>query len=64
MDMLEDAGIIGPQSGAGPRSIIMDQDQLLAIFNGESAPAAAPAAPADDAPPAPEDTDITTEDNA
>ena len=34
MDMLEDAGVIGPQSGAGPRSIIMDQDQLLAIFNG------------------------------
>ena len=34
MDMLEDAGIIGPQSGAGPRQIIMDQDQLLAIFNG------------------------------
>ena len=34
MDMLEDAGIIGPQSGAGPRQIIMDQDQLLAVFNG------------------------------
>ncbi|MBQ6522560.1 MAG: DNA translocase FtsK [Atopobiaceae bacterium] len=34
MDMLEDAGIIAPQSGAGPRQIIMDQDQLLAVFNG------------------------------
>ena len=33
MDMLEDAGIIGPQIGAGPRQIIMDQEQLLAVFN-------------------------------
>ena len=36
MDMLEDAGVIGPQTGAGPRQIIMDQQQLLAIFNGEN----------------------------
>ena len=36
MDMLEDAGVIGPQIGAGPRQIIMDQDQLLAVFNGDS----------------------------
>ena len=36
MDMLEDAGVIGPQVGAGPRSIIMDQQQLLAVFKGES----------------------------
>ena len=36
MDMLEDAGIIGPQSGAGPRQIVMDQQQLLDIFNGSS----------------------------
>jgi len=35
MDMLEDAGVIGPQIGAGPRQIIMDQEQILAIFNGE-----------------------------
>ncbi|MCR5752693.1 MAG: DNA translocase FtsK [Kiritimatiellae bacterium] len=34
MDMLEDAGVIGPQVGAGPRQIIMEQEQLLAIFNG------------------------------
>ena len=33
-DKLEDAGVIGPQQGAGPRPIIMDQQQLLAIFNG------------------------------
>ena len=32
-DKLEDAGVIGPQKGAGPRDILMDQDQLLAIFN-------------------------------
>jgi S-DNA-T family DNA segregation ATPase FtsK/SpoIIIE len=36
MDMLEDAGIIGPQIGAGPRQIIMDQEQLLAVFNSNS----------------------------
>ena len=36
-DKLEDAGVIGPQQGAGPRPIIMDQQQLLAIFNGGSA---------------------------
>ena len=36
MDMLEDAGIIGPQSGAGPRQIVMDQQQLLDIFNGNT----------------------------
>jgi len=36
MDMLEEAGIIGPQSGAGPRQIVMDQQQLLAIFNGDA----------------------------
>ena len=41
MDMLEDAGVIGPQVGAGPRQIIMDQDQLLAVFNGSATPPAA-----------------------
>ena len=49
MDMLEDAGIIGPQSGAGPRQIIMDQDQLLAVFNGNGNQNGA--APADGTPP-------------
>ena len=47
MDMLEDAGIIGPQSGAGPRQIVMDQDQLLAIFNGTGTGAADAAKPSD-----------------
>ena len=41
MDMLEDAGIIGPQSGAGPRQITMDQQQLVDIFNGNGSPARA-----------------------
>lgn len=41
MDMLEDAGVIGPQVGAGPRQIIMDQDQLMAVFKGENAAEAA-----------------------
>ena len=38
MDMLEDAGVIGPQIGAGPRQIIMDQEQLLSVFNSGSGP--------------------------
>ena len=45
-DKLEDAGVIGPQRGAGPREILMDQDQLLAIFNGGEAQSTAPAADA------------------
>ncbi len=36
LDMLEDAGIVGPQGGAGPRQIIMDQEQLLEIFRSTS----------------------------
>ena len=51
MDMLEDAGIIGPQSGAGPRQIIMDQQQLLDIFNGNSNGGAGADVPAPDAQP-------------
>ena len=45
-DKLEDAGVIGPQRGAGPREILMDQDHLLAIFNGGEAQSTAPAADA------------------
>ena len=60
MDMLEDAGVIGPQSGAGPRQIVMDQQQLLAIFNGNGGDAGAPApAPGEDIP----GTEPATEDN-
>ena len=64
-DKLEDAGVIGPQQGAGPRPIIMDQQQLLAIFNGgtvaeEQAPqdAAPEEQPADGMFEAPEDEDL------
>ena len=65
MDMLEDAGIIGPQSGAGPRQIVMDQDQLLAIFNGQPADAGANAAAAEDAATLPNpETDVTTEETS
>ena len=63
MDMLEDAGIIGPQSGAGPRQIIMDQQQLLDIFNGNSGQSSAGEdAPAPEARPV--NTESTTEENA
>lgn len=44
-DKLEDAGVIGPQKGAGPRQILMSQDQLLAIFNGSAAPEQAATSP-------------------
>ena len=64
MDMLEDAGIIGPQSGAGPRQIIMDQDQLLAIFNGGAgASAGATDATSPDALSEPASDSPTTEEN-
>jgi S-DNA-T family DNA segregation ATPase FtsK/SpoIIIE len=35
IDMLEEEGVVGPQSGAGPRQIIMDQQQLMELFNGD-----------------------------
>ena len=44
MDQLQDAGIIGPQQGAGPRPIIMEQDQLIAILNDGGGEMAAQAA--------------------
>ncbi len=56
MDMLEDAGVIGPQVGAGPRQIVMDQDQILAIFRGEDG-----AGTTDGAPDAPETSDDDNE---
>jgi S-DNA-T family DNA segregation ATPase FtsK/SpoIIIE len=34
MDMLEEAGVIGPQQGAGPRQITMDRMQLMEQLNG------------------------------
>ena len=51
-DKLEENGVIAPHSGgAGPRTILLDQQQLLAIFNG-SDPAAAVSASAGDVGPA------------
>ncbi len=52
-DRLEEAGVIGPQQGAGPRPIVMDQQQLLAIFNGGGS-AAQTEAPADGSAAAPD----------
>ena len=58
LDMLEAKGIVSPQSGMGPRQIAMDQDQLLAIFNGED-----PAASSDgDASGAPDEAEAPTAD--
>ncbi len=34
LDQLTERGIVSPQQGMGPRQIIMDQDQLVAILNG------------------------------
>ncbi len=52
LDMLEDAGIVSPQAGAGPRQIIMDQEQLLEIFRAKSP---------DESPDDDNDNDATTE---
>ena len=60
MDMLEAAGVIGPQSGAGPRQIIMDQQQLLAVFNGDGTASDAPPAAGADGELPPDDTFTTT----
>lgn len=46
-DKLEENGVIAPQSGAGPRTILLDQNQLLAIMNGGD-PCAASEPPPDD----------------
>ena len=53
LDMLTEKGIVSPQSGMGPRQIIMDQDQLIAILNGGEPEAEAPAG----------ETDVTDNDN-
>ena len=60
-DKLEDAGVIGPQQGAGPRPIIMDQQQLLAIFNGNGEGGAADGAAGDAAPEAEPDGEFANQ---
>ncbi|HBJ59338.1 MAG TPA: hypothetical protein DDY72_02520 [Verrucomicrobia bacterium] len=47
-DELEERGVVAPHSGAGPRTILLDQNQLEAILRGEDA--AAMAAPSPEAP--------------
>ena len=37
MDMLTERGVISPQQGMGPRTILLDQDSLVAILNGGDA---------------------------
>ena len=54
-DMLEEKGVIGPQRGAGPREILLSQEQLLGIFNGgEAASDATAERPGDQAADEPE----------
>ena len=62
-DKLEDAGVIGPQKGAGPRDILMDQDQLLAIFNGPGEGTEANATGGNDAASADDDLFSTEEES-
>ena len=51
LDMLTERGIVSAPQGMGPRQIIMDQDQLVAILNGDDGAVASDgaAAEADDA---------------
>ena len=51
-DELEERGVVAPHSGAGPRTILLDQNQLEAILRGEDAAAAVvrSAEPAADTP--------------
>ena len=37
LDQLTERGIVSPPSGMGARQIVMDQDQLVAILNGDDA---------------------------
>ncbi len=48
LDMLTEKGIVSPQQGMGPRQILLDQDQLIAIMNGGDATDVAGDAPLGD----------------
>jgi S-DNA-T family DNA segregation ATPase FtsK/SpoIIIE len=37
IDMLEDAGVVSPQAGAGPRQIVMSEEELLALCSQDEA---------------------------
>ena len=60
-DKLEENGVIAPQSGAGPRTILLDQNQLLAIMNGGD-PSAVSETPPDDGNGEPAADDAATTD--
>ena len=47
LDMLTERGIVGPQQGMGPRQIVMSQDELVAILNGNDSADAANGEPSD-----------------
>jgi S-DNA-T family DNA segregation ATPase FtsK/SpoIIIE len=59
MDMLEEAGVIAAQQGAGPRQIMMDRMQLMEVFNGGDAVQGEDAGEA----PADETADLFTEED-
>ncbi|MBP5284599.1 MAG: DNA translocase FtsK 4TM domain-containing protein [Kiritimatiellae bacterium] len=41
LDMLAERGVVSQQNGMGPRSILMNDDELVALLNGDSQDAAA-----------------------
>ena len=47
LDMLAERGIVGPQQSMGPRQIVMSQDELVAILNGNDSADAANGEPSD-----------------
>ena len=64
LDMLTERGIVSAPQGMGPRQIIMDQDQLVAILNGDDGAAGATAAEptdslADEPPTANDEEELT-----
>ena len=65
-DELEDRGVIAPQAGAGPRTILLDQQQLLAIFNGGDVASASEPEPVPEPEPLPDDivTDAVPSDDS
>jgi len=63
LDMLTERGIVSAPQGMGPRQIIMDQGQLVAILNGDDGAAGVPAEPTDslaDEPPTANDEEELT----
>ncbi len=60
LDMLTEKGIVSPQQGMGPRQILLDQDQLIAIMNGGDAnDVAGDAITEDDSSPVADTSDVS-----